>query len=286
MNGDGKTDLAFSDSRDVKLLFSRGNGEFSAPVGYLNGMTNVSGYVPFSRIGAGDFSRDGRADLFVVGNPAGASSRDTFGLAVLVTTIPLPTSLAGVRVKVRDSAGAEFDAPLFFVSSHPINYLVPKDCAPGNALLSVINAEGIVTSEAIEGATIAPGLFAADATGQGVAAAALRVGASGAQTYEPVARFDAASNRFIAVPIDLRAPAEQVFRILFGTGIRCGSPAAVTARVGGMDAPVTYAGPQGGFERLDQVNVLLPGDLIGRGKVEVGLTVEGQTANAVRIGVR
>src|SRR5205085_5374781 len=35
---------------------------------------------------------------------------------ISATTVPLPTSLAGTTVKVRDRLGAERDAPLFFVS--------------------------------------------------------------------------------------------------------------------------------------------------------------------------
>jgi len=38
--------------------------------------------------------------------------------------------------------------------------------------------------------TVAPSLFTADASGQGVAAIALLVKADGSQSYEPIAQFD------------------------------------------------------------------------------------------------
>jgi len=45
--------------------------------------------------------------------------------------LPLPTQLAGVSVKVRDSAGEDRLAPLFFVSPEQINFQVPRGTAAG-----------------------------------------------------------------------------------------------------------------------------------------------------------
>ena len=52
-----------------------------------------------------------------------------------------------------------------------------------------------------------------------------------------------------------------------------------------MPGQVTYAGSQGVLFGLDQINVLLPPSLAGRGDIEVGLVVDGQSANTVRIAV-
>ncbi len=133
-----------------------------------------------------------------------------------------------------------------------------------------------------------PGLFSANASGQGVAAAVLlRVKANGAQSYEPVARFDPAQNKFVALPIDLGPSTDQVFLLLFGTGIRFrDSLSAVTASIGGTEAQVLYAGEQGGFVGLDQLNVRVPRSLAGRGEVDVSLTVDGRAANPVRVSFR
>src|SRR5262249_51145585 len=52
------------------------------------------------------------------------------GLATEVraaTSLPLPTTLAGTKVKVKDSAGAERDASLFFVAPTQVNYLLPPN---------------------------------------------------------------------------------------------------------------------------------------------------------------
>jgi uncharacterized protein (TIGR03437 family) len=52
-----------------------------------------------------------------------------------------------------------------------------------------------------------------------------------------------------------------------------------------VEAPVEYAGEQGAAG-LDQVNVVLPRSLAGRGEVDVVLTVEGQAANTVRVNIQ
>jgi len=42
----------------------------------------------------------------------------------------------------------------------------------------------------------------------------------GTQSYEQVAEFDAQQNRFVTLPLDLGPAEEQVYPVLFGTGIR------------------------------------------------------------------
>jgi uncharacterized protein (TIGR03437 family) len=60
----------------------------------------------------------------------------------------------------------------------------------------------------------------------------------------------------------------------------------VTARIGGVDAETIYAGAQGDFAGLDQVNLRLPRSLAGRGEVDVAVNVDGVPANAVRVAVK
>jgi uncharacterized protein (TIGR03437 family) len=214
------------------------------------------------------------------GNNLAASSQTA-------TALPLPVTLAGTTVRVRDSAGVEQYAPLFFVSPAQINYQIPPGLAYGPALITITNNSGAVFTGSVQIVNAAPGLFAANASGQGLAAAVvLRIKADGAQVYEPVARFDSAQNRFVAAPIDLSDPSDQVFLLLFGTGIRNRSSlASVSVKIGGVDAEALYAGAQGGFVGLDQVNARLPRSLSGRGEVDVVLTVDGKTTNIVRIGI-
>jgi uncharacterized protein (TIGR03437 family) len=75
-----------------------------------------------------------------------------------------------------------------------------------------------------------------------------------------------------------------VYLSLYGTGIRSGG--AVSVSIGGTAVRVTYAGAQGEFAGLDQINVRLSGSLRGKGEADLVLTVDGAAANTVRIGIR
>ncbi|MEP7273241.1 MAG: kelch repeat-containing protein [Acidobacteriota bacterium] len=203
------------------------------------------------------------------------------------TTLPLPTSLAGTTVKVTDSAGTERLAPLFFVSPTQVNYQIPSKTVAGLATLTITSGDGTVSTGVAIVRAVAPSLFTANANGPGVAAAvALRVKADGSQNYESIAQYDA-QNKFISRPLDLGPETDQVYLILFGTGIRHRSSlSAVITTIGGTYAESSFAGPQGDFVGLDQVNVLLPRSLIGRGEMDVLLTVEAQMANPVRLSIK
>ncbi|MBS1791708.1 MAG: VCBS repeat-containing protein [Acidobacteria bacterium] len=207
----------------------------------------------------------------------------------IATTVPLPTQLAGTTVSVRDSVGIVRMAPLFFVSEGQINYLIPASTAAGTATMTVTSGNGAVSTGTMMITSVAPGLFAANSNGLGVAAAvALRVKADGSQIYEPISQWDAAQQQFISVPIDLGPESEQVYLILYGTGIRfVSSLSAMSVTVGGSAVPVLYVGPQGDFVGLDQINLgPVPRSLAGRGEVDVVLMVDGKTANTVKVNVR
>ena len=206
----------------------------------------------------------------------------------VANTLPLPTTLAGTTVKVKDSAGVELAASLFFVAPTQVNFLIPAGTASGAAMITITSGDGAASMGTVNIATVAPGLFTANANGQGVAAAvALRVKADGGQSFEPVSRFDAAQNRFVPVPIDLGPESDQVFLILFGTGIRFRSELpAVSLQLGGSNHEVLFAGPQGDYVGLDQVNTRLLRSLIGRGSIDVRLTANGQTANIVGLEIK
>jgi uncharacterized protein (TIGR03437 family) len=203
-------------------------------------------------------------------------------------TLPLPTTLAGTSVRIKDSTGTERLAPLFFVAPGQINLQTPPGTAEGNALITVTNANGGVSTGQAQIVKVAPGLFAANANGQGVAAAVVyRLKADGTAVYEPVATFDATQQRFVPTPIDLGPESDLVYLILYGTGVRGRSTLqTVSARIGGADAPVLYADALGGFVGLDQINVRLLRSLIGRGVVDVVLTVEAKNSNTLNIQVR
>jgi uncharacterized protein (TIGR03437 family) len=61
----------------------------------------------------------------------------------------------------------------------------------------------------------------------------------------------------------------------------------VIATAGGVGLPVSYAGAQNAaYPGLDQVNVLLPQSLAGKGDVTIQVTVDGQAANPAHVAIQ
>jgi uncharacterized protein (TIGR03437 family) len=193
-------------------------------------------------------------------------------------TLPLPTNLGGTTVRVIDSANVERAAPLFFVSPLQVNYLIPLGTALGKATIIITSSANHVSVGVAEIALVSPGIFTANAQGNGTAAAqVLRIKPGGQLIYENV------SANGQAVPIDLTIAGDQVFLVLYCTGVRHRSSLnAVALNVGGNNLAALYAGPTS-LVGLDQINAALPNTLIGKGEVVVALAVDGKTANPVRL---
>ncbi|MBI3427881.1 MAG: carboxypeptidase regulatory-like domain-containing protein [Acidobacteria bacterium] len=237
---------------------------------------------PVSVVSAANFSAKVAAESIVSAfGTVLATSR------VTATSAPLPTSLGGTTVRLRDNTGVMRDAPLFFVSPTQLNFQMPPGLQYGNVTITITNGSGQTSAGSLVLERIAPGLFTANGNGAGPGAAAvLRVKANGAQSYEPVVRFDAASSKLVTVPIDMSNPGDQVFLLLFGTGIRFRTALnAVSVTVGGAPQQVSFADKQGGQVGLDQINVRLSG-LTQHGEVDVVAIVEGQRSNVVRVNVK
>ena len=223
------------------------------------------------------------AESIVAAFGSGLSTRTELG-----GTVPLPTVLAGTRVVIRDARGVERLAPLFFVAPSQTNFLIPAGTAAGTATINITADDGTVSSGTVEVSTVAPSLFSANSTGKDVATGfALRITASGAQITAPINRFDSGQSKFVPVPIDLGLATDQVFAVLYGSGFRFnGGLSNVSVTVGGAPVTAQYAGPQGGFVGLDQLNLLLPKSLATRGEVDVVLTVGGKIANALKLNIK
>jgi uncharacterized protein (TIGR03437 family) len=239
----------------------------------------------FASVSAASFALNGplAANAIVAGFGTGLSQN-----TAAASTVPLPTQLDGTEVRVRDANGAERPAGLFFVSSGQVNYLIPAGTANGAATITlrrngVDTAQGTATIE-----SVAPGLFAANANGQGVAAAVILRVRGGQQTFEPVAQFNAQAGRFDPIPIDLGPDTDQVILLLFGTGFRGFSAlGALSCTFGGTNVPILGAAAVSGLEGLDQVNVgPVPRSLIGRGNVDVVFRTDNKTANTVTLNIK
>ena len=185
-------------------------------------------------------------------------------------------SADGVTVTVKDSAAVAWPATVLFGSTSQVNFLVPGGVAPGTASITIQSPGSPDTVVSAEIRTVAPGLFTADASGSGVAAAT-----TVSQTV-----FSCGAGGCSAVALDVSG-ASPVYVSLYGTGIRHRSSLSnVTCTVNGMSIPVLFAGAQPTFPGLDQVNIQLPASLKGLGMVDVIVAVDGQATNTVRLDIR
>jgi uncharacterized protein (TIGR03437 family) len=217
------------------------------------------------------------ASYAVTVSPDGGAT--LFGSGLASTTAsgsgnPLPTTLGGVSVTINGSS-----AGLSYVSPSQINLALPSGVATGTATVNVFNSGSLVAVGKALVQPVAPGVYSANGSGSGVAAANW-------QRYNSSGTLVASGNTNTS-SIDFGASTDQVYLILYGTGIRhVSSMSAVSVSVGGVAGTVTYAGPQGGTQGLDQVNVLLSRTLAGRGSgVPVVLTADGHTANTVTVNI-
>jgi uncharacterized protein (TIGR03437 family) len=196
----------------------------------------------------------------------------------------LPLNFDGTSVSIMDSAGATTSAPMFYVSPNQVDFQVSSAVAVGTAKV-IVTSNGISQTAAnIQVTPTSPGLFTLNNAGLATAYA-VRVSSSGTQTPLLVYSTNAAGV-ISANPISLGSTGDQVYLILYGTGIAAAGSAKTTATIGGVNAPVLYAGPQGGSPGLDQVNVLIPASLAGKGNVNLQLTAGGIPANPVQITIQ
>lgn len=196
---------------------------------------------------------------------------------------PLPTELGGTTVEVNGRK-----AGLFYVSPNQINYLMPAATEVNGPANVVVKAGSTISSGTVMVAQVAPGIFTANASGQGVpAASVLRVKINGSQSFEPLSQYNSFLQRYITKPIDMSTDTDRVFLVLFLTGIRQAADdnrdgnvnEGIRVLIGGNEITPFYAGIQPDFAGLDQINVEIPRSLIGRGHVNVSVTGLGYNSS-------
>ncbi len=203
----------------------------------------------------------------------------------------LPTHLAGIRVHLRGGDGSEQLAPLVYVSPTQINYLIPSGIVWPFASVSIEHDGTPLIEEAmaVPVGPSAPGLYTLNSASL-AAATAIRVAADGTQTSVPVYSCTAAG--CAAVPINVATG--TVYLTLYGTGFTLNydgsalSPPGsypIGCDVGGSFAPVSYAGTQGQYPGLDQVNLQLPSSLAGSGNTVIQCGFQTNEVNALRTAV-
>jgi uncharacterized protein (TIGR03437 family) len=188
-----------------------------------------------------------------------------------------PTSLADVRVNVNGA-----DVPIRYASSTRLDVQMPFNLTGGTANIRVTYGSNVSTTVSVPVTTTFPGLFALQSGGTGQAKAANQDG-----TLNSAANA-AAKGSVIAVYgiglgiVDPPVAAGQVPP----TSSLSRVTNAVAASIGGVPAPVTFAGLAPGNPGLYQINIQVP-DTVSSGSREVVVSNAGNASqNALVVQIR
>jgi uncharacterized protein (TIGR03437 family) len=186
-------------------------------------------------------------------SPGGLASvfgTELSGVTAAAASLPLPTTLAGIRVRV-----AGVDAPLLFVSPRQINFQIPFGTPIANVPVVVIAGEQESPAELATVAVYAPATFE---TGAG----------------RPIVQKHADGT--LITPENRAKPGDTLIVYITGIGgldvapatgaAASDSPLSVstvtpTVTVGGVPVDVLFAGLAPNFVGLGQINIRLPDQL-------------------------
>ena len=190
----------------------------------------------------------------------------------LADRLPLPASLAGTSARLIDSQNIEYQVQLFFVSSGQVNYLVPENIPAGTTQLVITSGDGSISRGELQIANCSPAVFTYLSSGRGLPVAL--------STYDGNVYESAVNSDGTAHTVELGTAWRPNYLVLFGTGLRHAQN--IKVRVSGIEVAPTYAGPQGGFLGLDQVNLQIPSNAPG-GLVDLTISADGMTSNIVQL---
>lgn len=200
--------------------------------------------------------------------------------------LPLPTILLDTTARIIDGAGRYHFGQLIAVSPLQVNLVIPPGVALGPAEVVVTNgatvARGRITVEAV-----APALFTANQSGAGPPPVVLTTLIGPFSRTDGLALCGAGAEACESLSITLGDAESEAYLALFGTGMRGHAGLhEVSATIGGEHVPVFFAGAQGQYAGLDQVNLgPIPRTLAGRGEVEIVITIAGKQSNPVTVTI-
>ena len=207
------------------------------------------------------------------GTVAPDSIASTFGTNLASTTLsaatnPLPNVLDGSSTFVNGALSG-----LFFVSPNQVNLSVPPSVLPGPGNVVVVAKDGKVSQGSVNIAQSIAAIFTSKGDGTGAASG---VASTNGTTFNiALGNANGTTNALDA----------GSFVMLFVTGVRFAS-SLPSLNIGGTTVTPSFAGAQGIFVSLDQVNFQIPASLAGRGEVDLTMTVDGKTSNVVKIRIK
>ncbi len=210
----------------------------------------------------------GGAWASVVGNFANVGNQTA-------SALPIPKTLNGVSVTV-----AGLEAPVYFVSSTQINFLVPYETQPGIRAVEVKTPTAALSGTARVIAT-APGLFVQDTASTPKGAilnqnSSLNTSSSPARRGEVIQIYGTGAGKLTGGAIVDGAAISGLIS----------STSTPQVYIGGVEAKVQFSGMTPGLAGLWQVNVFIPENAFVTGRLPVRVYVDGVDSNEVSVFVQ
>lgn len=234
----------------------------------VGGVVSTASYMPHAPLAPGAFASIFGENL----------ATDT----LLAGALPLKTQLAGAQALIAGRL-----APIQYSSSGQINILIPFELTPNSTQqLIVIQGSAYSTPQPLTIASAQPAIFTQDQSGKGAGAITV-VKANGTQFSAGAAHPASAGDTLVIYCAGL---GEVVPTVTTGSAAP-GSPparvsATVTVTIGGVSAPVAFAGLTPTYAGLYQVNVTVPNGITAGPNVPVVITAAGLSSPPVTVAIQ
>jgi uncharacterized protein (TIGR03437 family) len=240
----------------------------TVPVIFPSGVVSAASFEPNAPLAPGGF-----ASIF--GKHLANSSS-------LASSLPLATTLAGAQVFIAGQL-----APIDYASDGQLNVLVPYGVQPNSTQqLIVLQGTAYSQSQAVTIAPAQPAIYSQNQSGKGPGAIVV-VTPNGTQFQADSSNPASAGDSLtiycaglggvdVSVTAGAAAPASPLAK----------ATTTISATIGGIAAPVSFAGLSPGFAGLYQVNVTVPAGVKPGPSVPVVLTGAGLSSPPVTVAIR
>jgi uncharacterized protein (TIGR03437 family) len=206
-----------------------------------------------------------------------ATAYGTFaGVTTTASALPFPSTLGGVSVSIAGS-----NAPVYFVSSGQINFLIPYTTTPGLKTVTITTPAGPLNGN-LRVMTSAPGLFVKDQQQHPKGAILNQTSAENTQSTparrgEVIQIYATGPGALSSAPVDGgAAPSSPLIT----------TTATPQVFIGGVEAQVQFSGLAPGFAGLWQINAVVPDRAFVSGRVPVNVLMNGVDSNEVGLFVQ
>jgi len=207
-----------------------------------------------------------------------ASAYGSFATVATTSTTtpsPLPTTLSSLSVRVNNRT-----APLYFVSSGQINFVVPAATESGAQPVEVLNGATVIARGTVNIWEIFPALASSDTTptSQGIVQNqnfAINSQSARANRGDIIQIYATGCGRTNPIAVDGLAP------IALSPAV-----ARTEAFVANLPAVVQFAGAHPQFPGVCQINVTIPNQPFVTGQIPLFITVGGIASNSVSVWVQ